>query len=283
MPPRTKGQLEHVRAALGERYDVEREVGAGGMATVYGATDRSSGRRVAVKVLHPELALTLGPARFRREIAILSRLDHPNILPVLESGEVERLLYFTMPWLEDETLRRRMDRQRRMPLSVVLQVLRDVAAGVDYAHERNIVHRDLKPENILFAGPRAVLCDFGVARAIIISGEQQLSSSGLVLGSALYMSPEQARGDDDLDNRTDIYALGCVVYEMLAGTPPFEGLSRQSILARHIADTPPPLRTVRPDVPAPVEAAVHAALAKDRARRPGSGAELVARVAGDAA
>jgi serine/threonine-protein kinase len=267
--------LEGVRAAFRGRYDVDREIGAGGMATVYAAHDVAAGRPVAIKVLHPELALTLGPARFRREIAILTQLDHRNILPVLESGEAGSLLYFTMPCLPGDTLRQRMGRQRRMPLSAVLPVLRDVADGLDYAHARNIVHRDIKPENILFDGGRAVICDFGVARAIIISGEQRLSSSGLVLGSALYMSPEQARGDDYLDNRTDIYALGCVLYEMLAGTPPFGGLSRQSILSRHMADPPPPLRTVRPDVPAGVEGALFGALAKDREQRPDSAGELL--------
>ncbi len=268
------GLLGRVRAAFQGRYDVDREIGAGGMATVYAARD-GAGRHVAIKVLHPELALTLGPDRFRREITILSLLDHPNILPVLESGESAGLLYFTMPCLEGETLRRRLDRQRRLALSVVLQVLRDVAAGLDYAHERNIVHRDIKPENILFGDQRAVICDFGVARAIIISGEQRLSSSGLVLGSALYMSPEQAAGAHDVDGRADIYALGCVLYEMLAGAPPFTGLSRQAILARQQADPPPPLRTVRPDLPAGVEAAVMAALAKDRTARPASAGELV--------
>lgn len=277
MPTVRVDLLERARRAFAGRYDVTREVGRGGMATVFeaGAGDR----RVALKVLHPEWARTLGPERFQREIAFLTGLSHPNILTILESGEAGGLLYFAMPLARGESLRQRIEARRHLPLAEALGIVRDVAAAMDYAHTRNIVHRDIKPENILFEGERALVCDFGVARAIVQAGGDSLSSSGLMVGTPEYMSPEQASGARDIDGRADVYALGCVLYEMLAGTPPFTGPTAQVVMARHAKDAPPPLRTVRPDLPAAVATTVLAMLAKPREDRPENGAMLLQALA----
>jgi eukaryotic-like serine/threonine-protein kinase len=278
MPIVRQNLLERAQRAFQGRFEVVREIGRGGMATVYEAGARD--RRVALKVLHPEWARTLGPERFQREIAFLTSLSHPNILTILESGEAGGLLYFAMPLARGESLRQRIEARRHLPLAEALGVVRDVAAAMDYAHSRNIVHRDIKPENILFEGERALVCDFGVARAIIQAGGDSLSSSGLMVGTPEYMSPEQASGARDIDGRADVYALGCVLYEILAGEPPFTGPTAQAVLARHANDLPPPLRTVRPEVPPRVAAAVLAALEKAPGDRPQSGTALIALAAG---
>ncbi len=270
--------LASVRAALARRYVVERQVGRGAMATVFLAQDLQTQGPVAIKVLHPEFTVALGPGRFAREIRILARLHHPNILPLLDSEQAGSHLYYVMPFAAGETLAGRIAREGRLPLDSVLAITRDIAAGLDYAHARQIIHRDIKPENVLFESGRAVLCDFGVARAVMESAGEGFSSSGLVVGTPAYMSPEQAMGGTEVDNRSDIYSLGCVVYEMLMGERVFSGPTTQAVLARHLHETPKSLRIVRPELPASVEEAVQAALAKRPEDRPSSGAEFLGRM-----
>ena len=244
---------------------LERELGRGGMATVYLARDLRHDRPVALKVLHPELAHALGPERFLREIRLAARLDHPHILSVHDSGETAGRLWFTMPYIEGESLRSRLAREPQLPLADAVRITRAVADALGYAQRQGIIHRDVKPENILLQGERCVLADFGVARAVDAAGER-LTETGFALGTPAYMSPEQAAADRHLDPRSDIYSLGCVVYEMLAGEPPFTGRTAQAIIARRLTDPVPDLCTVR-DVPRPVERAVRQALARAPADR----------------
>jgi eukaryotic-like serine/threonine-protein kinase len=274
------GLPPNLTQALGERYRLLREIGRGGMATVYLAEDRLGGDPVAVKVLRPELAMSLGSTRFHREIEIATRLRHPNILPLLGSGEVGAFLYYSMPYVAGDSLQALLERQGRLPLARVLAIAGDIAGALDYAHAHNVVHRDIKPPNVLLEGDRAMVCDFGVARAIIRASTDQSSSSGLVFGTVAYMSPEQATGRGEIDARSDIYAMGCVVYEMLTGEPAFSGPTPQAIIARHLSEPPRSIRTVRPEVPQEMEAAVLAALAKEPEARPRTGAELMALLAG---
>jgi tetratricopeptide (TPR) repeat protein len=259
-------QLEHLRAALADRYAIEREVGSGGMATVYLAQDLKHRRQVAVKVLAPELAAALGPERFLREIEISAGLDHPHILPLYDSGQADRFLYYVMPYVEGESLRERLNRERQLPLDDARQIAREVADALSYAHSRAVVHRDIKPENILLAGGHARVADFGIARAVTAAGGDRLTQTGMAIGTPLYMSPEQAAGDQDLDGRSDLYSLACVLYEMLAGQPPFTG-PPESMLAQHLTAEPPNVTTVRPAVPPEVSAALTRALAKTPADR----------------
>jgi TolB-like protein/Tfp pilus assembly protein PilF len=259
--------VDSLARALASRYRIERELGVGGMATVYLAEDLKHHRQVAIKVLKPELAAVLGPDRFLREIETAAKLNHPHILPLLESGEAGRFLYYAMPYVEGESLRDRLKRERQLPLEDALAITREVADALDYAHRRAVVHRDIKPENILLQERHAVVADFGIARAISVAGGETLTATGVVVGTPQYMSPEQARGRWQLDGRSDVYALGCVLYEMLAGQPPFTGLNAQTILARHTLDPVPPLRTVRPTVPPTIERAVTRALEKTPADR----------------
>jgi len=271
--------LQHsIRAALGGRYHVRHEIGHGAMATVFLAEAQGTGDTVAVKVLHPELAAAVGPERFHREIEILTRLRHPRIVSVLDSDEAGALLFLVMPHVAGENLRSRLEREGRLPTSVALAIAGDVGAAIDYAHGQNVIHRDIKPENILLAGERALVCDFGLARAIHRAAVEPVSSSGLVLGTPAYMSPEQAMGHENLGPACDMYALGCVVYEMLTGELPFTGPTPQALIARQLTEQPRPMRTVRPDLPAPIEAAVLAALAKDPSKRPRSGADFLSRL-----
>jgi serine/threonine protein kinase/Tfp pilus assembly protein PilF len=253
--------------ALQDRYTLERELGRGGMATVYLAQDIRYRRPVAIKVLHAELAHALGPGRFLREIEIAAQLQHPHILPLLDSGEAAGLLYYVMPYVSGQSLRSRLNRERQLPWDDVLQITEQIASALAYAHEQGVVHRDIKPENILLEGDQAVLADFGIARAVSAAGGERLTETGLALGTSAYMSPEQAAGDRHLDSRSDIYSLGCVVYEMLAGEPPFTGPSVQAVMARHSLDPVPHLRTVRSTVPEAVEQVVFRALAKVPADR----------------
>jgi serine/threonine protein kinase len=264
--------------ALGDRYRLLREIGRGGMAAVYLAEDRLGGGPVAIKVLRPELASSLGGARFLREIEIASRLRHPNILPLLGSGEVGAFLYYTMPYVPGDSLQALLERHGRLPLARVLAIAGDIAGALDYAHAQNVVHRDIKPANVLLEGERALVCDFGVARAIVRASTDQSSSSGLVFGTVAYMSPEQATGRGEIDARSDIYALGCVIYEMLTGEAAFSGPTPQAIIARHLSEPPRSIRTVRPEVTREVEAAVLAALAKEPAARPEKATELLRRL-----
>ena len=263
------------RGLLGDRYQLEEELGTGGQGTVYRAFDRHLGRQVAVKVIRPELSPLLGPERFQREIAIAASLSHPNIVPLLDSGGEGERLWYTMPLAEGESLRARLRRQTQLPLDEALTITRDVAAAIDYAHGRGFLHRDIKPENIVFVSGHALVLDFGLARAIEVAGEEAITSGNLVMGTPAYMSPEQASGQIRLGGATDIYSLGCVLYEMLAGSPPFSGATAQAIIARHLADEPPAISIVRPTVSHGLDEALAKALAKVPADRYRSGAEMV--------
>ncbi|MFL5492074.1 MAG: protein kinase domain-containing protein [Gemmatimonadales bacterium] len=254
-------------AALADRYRLERELGRGGMATVYLAHDIRHDRPVALKVLRPELAASLGPERFLLEIRIAARLRHPHILPVHDSGETASRLWYTMPYVEGESLRQLLSRERQLPVQRAVRIATQVLGALGYAHAHGVIHRDIKPENILLESDQAVVADFGVARAISAASEDRLTETGLALGTPAYMSPEQATASRDLDGRSDLYALGCVLYEMLAGQPPFVGATAQQLLARHAIDPVPPLRTVRDTVPAAMEQSVTRALAKVPADR----------------
>jgi serine/threonine protein kinase/Tfp pilus assembly protein PilF len=256
-----------LKAALADRYAIERELGRGGMATVYLARDLKHERRVALKVLHPELAATIGPSRFLQEIRVTSRLQHPHILPVFDSGESSDQLWYTMPFVEGESLRQRLTREKQLAVDAALRITRDVAEALQHAHQHGVVHRDIKPENILLEGEHAVVADFGIARAIDVAGGERLTETGLALGTPAYMSPEQSAGQREVDGRSDIYSLACVLYEMLAGEPPFTGLTPRVVLARHCMDPVPPLSTARPGVPLTLERAVTRALAKVPADR----------------
>jgi eukaryotic-like serine/threonine-protein kinase len=271
--------IASVREALQDRYAIQRELGRGGMATVYLANDIRHDRPVALKVLHPELAATLGPERFQREIRFAARLQHPHILTVLDSGTAGRrdsgseLLWFTMPFVEGESLRDRIRRERQLPVDVALQIGREAARALDYAHQHGIVHRDIKPENILLTSDGTTLvADFGIARAL--GGDDRLTQTGLAIGTPAYMSPEQAAGDKGVDARTDVYSLGAVLYEMLAGEPPFTGPTVQAMIARRLSESPPSVRRTRPTVPEGVDQAIQRALAPVPADRFGSAAEL---------
>ena len=259
--------LPRVRAGLRERYRIERELARGRTATVFLAHDSRHDRPVALKVLHPEIAAAVGPERFLREIQLAARLEHPHIVGLHDSGEADGLLYFVMPYVVGESLRDRLDREPQLPIAEALRIAGDVAAALGYAHGLGVVHRDIKPENILLADGRALVADFGIARAITAAGDERITETGIALGTPTYMSPEQATEDGEVDGRSDVYALGCVVYEMLAGTPPFTGPNAQAILARHAIDPVAPIRTVRDTVAEGIEGAVLKALAKVPADR----------------
>src|SRR5947208_9386900 len=272
--------LARLKAALADRYAIDRELGHGGTATVYLAQDLKHGRAVAIKVLRPELAAALGAERFLREIEIAARLTHPHILPLHDSGEAAGFLYYVMPFVEGESLRDRLHREPQLPIEEALRIAREVATALSHAHSQDVVHRDVKPENILVSGGEAVVADFGIARAIVAAGAETLTDTGLAVGTPGYMSPEQATGAMQLDGRSDVYSLGCVLYEMLAGLPPFLGTTAQEILAGHSLDPVPPLRTIRPELPQAVEHAVRKALAKspaDRWRTPAALIEALAQ------
>jgi len=259
--------FDRLKAALADRYAIERELGSGGMATVYLAEDLKHERKVAVKVLRVELAVALGADRFLSEIKITAQLNHPRILPLLDSGEADRLLYYVMPYVEGETLRDRLNREGQLPIENAIQTTSEVADALSHAHSRDIVHRDIKPENIFLSAGQAVIGDFGIARAITAAGGERLTQTGMAVGTPAYMSPEQASGESRIDGRSDVYALGCVVYEMLAGAPPFTGTSAQAIMARHSLDPVPSLRTVRSTIPEGLEQVILKALAKIPADR----------------
>jgi eukaryotic-like serine/threonine-protein kinase len=259
--------LDRLQAALGDRYRVERELGAGGMATVFLAQDIKHDREVAIKVLHPELAASIGSERFDREIRLAAKLQHPHILGLYDSGAANGLLYYVMPFVKGESLRDRLNREQQLPIDDAIQVALEVADALGYAHEHGVVHRDIKPENILLAGGHALVADFGIARAAASADTQKLTQTGVAIGTPLYMSPEQSVGEN-VGPTADIYSLGCVLYEMLAGTPPFTGPNARAIMARHAMTPVPGLQEVRASVPDEVEEAVMAALAKVPADRP---------------
>src|SRR5213596_593388 len=265
--PRLIDPLARVQAALAGRYTIERELGRGGMATVYLAQDRKHHRQVAIKVLKPELAAALGPERFLREIDTAARLTHPHILPLHDSGEAAGLLYYVMPYVEGETLRDRLEREGQLPLEEAVRITREVASALSYAHSHDVVHRDIKPENILLSGGEAVVADFGIARAITAAAGRHLTETGIALGTPGYMSPEQASGGGPIDGRSDVYSLGCVLYEMLAGEPPYTGPSAQVVIAKRFTDPVPSVRRLRETIPPAVDAAITRALAKSPADR----------------
>ncbi len=258
--------LERLQEALASRYRIDREVGAGGMAVVFLAEDLRHHRRVALKVLRPELAAEIGTERFLREIEMAAGLNHPHILPLHDSGEAGGFLYYVMPYMERESLRARLTREKQLPLDDALQIAREVADALSYAHSHGVVHRDIKPENILLQSGHAVVADFGIARAITAAGGGT-TAAGMVLGTPAYMSPEQAAGSRDVDGRSDLYSLGCVLYEMLAGQPPFTGPTAESLAHQHLSVAPRPVTDLRPAVPGWVAAAVQRALAKTAADR----------------
>lgn len=272
-------QLSALRNAVGALYRVDREIGRGGMARVYLAEDLASGRLVALKVLRPELAVWVGRDRFSREIEFLTRLSHPNILPILaSSGDDAELLYYTMPFVAGDSLEQLLEREGALTIGRTLEIARDVAAALDYAHAQGVVHRDIKPGNLLLEGEKALVCDFGIARAIDRAALEPVSSSGLVLGTVAYMSPEQSMSSARVTSRSDIYSLGCVVYEMLTAEHPFRGATAQSVVAQHVGAPPRSIRTLRPDVPVEMERAVFDAMAKEPEARPGSGADFMWRL-----
>ncbi|MFL5560595.1 MAG: protein kinase domain-containing protein [Gemmatimonadaceae bacterium] len=267
---------DDLATALAGRYDIERELGHGGMAIVYLARDVRHGRHVAVKALRPELATTLGAERFLREINIAARLTHPNILALHDSGEAAGMLYFVMPHVEGETLRERLEREHQLPMEEALSITRQVGLALDYAHERGIVHRDIKPENILLLGDHVLVADFGLARALHTAGTQRLTESAVAVGTPAYMSPEQAAADPDVDGRADLYSLACVLFEMVAGMPPFKGANSAAVLAQHLTAKPPSICAQRPHCPPNVDTAVARALEKTPADRFRTAGEFVA-------
>jgi tRNA A-37 threonylcarbamoyl transferase component Bud32/tetratricopeptide (TPR) repeat protein len=266
--------LERLKAAVGDRYAIEREIGRGGTAIVYLAQDRKHGRQVALKVLRPEVTAALGGERFLREIQISARLAHPNILPLHDSGEADGFLYYVMPFVSGESLRERLRRERELPVEEATRIAREVAGALSYAHRQGVVHRDIKPENILLEDGHAVVADFGLARSLFAATSVTGSTSGLAIGTPAYMSPEQWSADPDVDGRSDLYSLGCVVYEMLAGEPPFAGPSAQAISARHRLDTPRSLRITRPGVSPSLDRVVGRLLPKTPADRYQSAADV---------
>jgi TolB-like protein len=260
--------LDSLREALADRYAVEREVGRGGMATVFLAEDLKHHRLVAIKVLHSELAAALGAERFLREIEIAARLQHPHILPLYDSGSSAGFLYYVMPYVEGESLRDRLTREKQLPQEDALRIATDVAGALAYAHSRGVVHRDIKPENIMLSGGSAVVADFGIARAVSAAGgAEHLTQTGTIIGTPAYMSPEQATGSNEIDGRSDQYSLACVVYEMLVGEPPFTGPTAQAIIARHSLDMVSPPSIVRNTIPDAVEETILRGLSKVPADR----------------
>jgi eukaryotic-like serine/threonine-protein kinase len=274
--------LARLTAALSDRYRLDRELGQGGMATVYLAHDLRHDRDVAIKLLHPDLGAALGGERFLTEIRTTARLQHPHILPLLDSGEADGLLYYVMPLVTGETLRARMEREKQLPIADAVRIAREVASALDYAHRQNVIHRDIKPENILLHDGSALVADFGIALAVQSAGGQRMTQTGLSLGTPQYMSPEQAMGERTIDARSDIYALGAVTYEMLAGDAPFLGSNVQAIVAKVLSEKPTPLHTLRDTVPEHIESAVLTALAKLPADRFASAAEFAAALSATA-
>ncbi|MDE3053732.1 MAG: serine/threonine protein kinase, partial [Gemmatimonadota bacterium] len=264
---------------LGSAYTLERELGGGGMSRVFVAHETALQRKVVVKVLPPELTAGVNVERFNREILLAARLQHPHIVPVLAAGETNGLPYYTMPFVEGESLRVTLARSGALSITDAISVLRDVARALAYAHERGIVHRDIKPENVLLSGGSATVTDFGIAKAISASRTQgtgaTLTQMGTSIGTPAYMAPEQAAADPATDHRADLYAFGCMAYELLTGRPPFAGKTPQRLLAAHMGETPEPILALRPDAPPELAGVVMRCLAKDAADRPQSAAEIV--------
>ena len=266
---------EQLQSRLGNDYAVEQELGGAGMSRVFVANDVSLGRRIVVKVLPPEMAASCSVERFRREIQLSASLLHPHVVPLLSAGEADGLPYYTMPYVDGESLRARLAREGPLPMADAIRLGRETAEALDYAHRRGIVHRDIKPENILLHDGHALVTDFGIARAISRATDStSLTGMGMALGTPAYMSPEQGSGDQELDGRADIYALGCVLFEMLTGAPPYTGLSARAIIVRHFTDPVPRVTALRPDVPVAIEQAISRALAKNPLHRFQTAGEL---------
>lgn len=259
--------FDRLKSALAERYTVERELGAGGMATVYLAEDLRHHRKVAVKVLRPELAAALGTERFLHEIEVAARLSHPHILALYDSGEADGYVYYVMPVVEGESLRDQLNHEHQLPIDEAIRLTQQIASALDYAHRQGVIHRDIKPENVLLHEGEAMVTDFGIALALSEAGGTRLTETGVSLGTPTYMSPEQSMGERELDARSDIYAMGCVLYEMLAGEPPFTGPTAQAIIAKRLSEPVPHVSTMRETVPPTVEAAINKALARAPADR----------------
>jgi eukaryotic-like serine/threonine-protein kinase len=268
---------EHLSRALGSAYDLERELGGGGMARVFVARDTRLDRRVVVKVLHPDLAAGVSVARFEREITTAARLQHPHVISLHAAGEVTGLPYYTMPFVEGESLRARITREGALPVTVAVRLIRELADALDYAHTRGIVHRDLKPENVLLSGGHAVVADFGIAKALAAATLERrdgaaataTTGTGVVLGTPAYMAPEQAAADPATDHRADLYSLGLIAYELLTGAHPFAGRPPHALLVAHLTESPEPLATRRGDVPPAISALVARLLEKRPRRSPG--------------
>lgn len=273
--PLLPDRFDGLKRGLADRYSIEGEVGVGAMGVVYYAQDIRHERRVALKVLRPEIAASVGSDRFLHEVRIEAQLNHPHILPVYDSGEVEGLLYCVMPFVEGESLRERLNRERQLPCSDALRICREIADALFFAHARDIIHRDVKPANILLEAGHAVLADFGLAKALTAAGDQGLTRAGFAVGTPAYTSPEQAAGEAVVDGRTDLYSLGCVLYEMLVGQPPFVGPTADSVVRQHMTQAPASVRVMRPAVSGAVEEILERLLAKAPADRFGSAEELV--------
>jgi len=269
---------DRLKTALSGRYTLDHEIGAGGMATVYLATDDKHDRKVALKVLKPDLAAVLGPDRFPREIRIVAQFNHPHILSLYDSGESQGFLYYVMPFVEGESLRQRVRREGQLPIGDAVRILREVVDALAYAHERGIVHRDIKPDNVMISGRHAVVTDFGVAKAVSAAGGEKLTTVGVAVGTPTYMAPEQAMGEVNVDHRADLYAVGALGYEMLSGKPPFDGPTAQAILSAHVLEPPPDLRARRPAVPPVLADALRRCLAKDPADRWQRAEDLLAQL-----
>jgi serine/threonine protein kinase len=263
--------------ALAGRYRIERELGAGGMATIWLAEDVKHHRKVAIKVLKEDLSASVGAARFLREIEIAAQLQHPNILPLLDSGEAAGALYYVMPFVEGQSLRQRLARERELPIGEAVRILVEIVDALAYAHQHGVVHRDIKPDNVMLSGRHALVADFGVARALSeATGRNTLTSMGVALGTPTYMAPEQAVADPNVDQRADIYAVGVMAYELLTGRPPFTGMTPQQVLAAHVTEKPDPLSKHRPGVSAALEQTVMRCLEKRPADRWQSADDLLA-------
>ena len=264
--------------AIADRYTILREVGVGGMATVFLAEDRKHDRKVALKVLKPELAAALGADRFPREIRTVAQFNHPHILSLYDSGEVQGFLFYVMPYVDGESLRDRLDREKQLPINDVIRIMHEVADALAYSHAGGVVHRDIKPGNVLLSGRHAVVTDFGVAKALSASGNDKATTTGMAVGTPQYMAPEQAMGEVDVDHRADIYALGLLGYEMLAGRPTFDAPTAQGMLAAHVMEVPADIQTLRHGTPPLLSEAIMRCLAKNRDDRWASAEELLARL-----
>jgi eukaryotic-like serine/threonine-protein kinase len=277
IPPKSPAHAR-LSEALSDRYAIDREVGAGGMATVFLANDIKHDRKVAVKVLRPELAAAMGAERFPREIRTVAQFNHPHILSLYDSGEAHGFLYYVMPFVEGESLRERLQRERQLPVADAVRILREVADALSYSHARGVVHRDIKPANVMLQGRHAIVTDFGVAKALTASGGDKVTTVGIAVGTPQYMAPEQAMGQDTVDHRADIYALGILGYEMLAGQPPFDASNPQALLAAQVMEMPKELQLMRPGLPPGLSETIMKCLAKNPADRWQSAEDVVSRL-----